>query len=104
MDQQQMILPHVDRPELPEIFADSINQISFTNGVLRMDLIVQRMAPQTAGQPMKGRTYTAARIAITAHGALQLHASLTGMLDLLEKQGQIQRSSVVPPAVPHPKH
>lgn len=99
---------HVDREDVAETFADGVRYVTFTNGVVRVELTVTRMDDPQPPKPPVLRSFTAGRWALTASSALQLHQNLGALLAMLEQQGAIQRTAVVPPQVPPsatpPKH
>ena len=105
MSDQVVVVPYINLSDVHEIFADNVRVMAFNDGVLRVELTVQRHDEINPPATPKARAYTAARLAITANAALQMHSHLTGMLDSLEKQGLIHRSAVntavvAPPTTP----
>ena len=89
--QQQQQLIHVDRPEMPETFADSVHSLVFDGQTFRIDLAVTRIE-QSGAKPgaAKGRRYTACRLVLPPKAALELTQKLNGMLKAMQKQGVLK--------------
>ena len=100
------VVPYIDLSDVREIFADNVRMMAFNDSVLRMELTVARTGEYKPPATPTARAYTAARLALTATAALQLHGHLTSMLASLEKQGLIQRGTVDPVVIEPltPKH
>lgn len=63
---------HVDRPEINETFADSLENIQFDGQTLRLEFVVHRYDPiRPPGLPT-GRNLTACRVVLPAKGGLEL--------------------------------
>jgi hypothetical protein len=58
------------RPDLPETFADSINQVFFDGQTLRINFGVTRVDPPA--QPQTARRYPACRLVLTPGAAVEL--------------------------------
>jgi hypothetical protein len=69
-EQPALKLEHVDLPDLPETFADSINQVFFDGQTLRINFGVTRVDPP--GQPQTARRYPACRLVLTPGAAVEL--------------------------------
>jgi hypothetical protein len=90
---------HVDDPTVREIFADGVRLVSCKDGVLNLELTVQRPYMVEVRTP-KMRTHTVGRLALTmAAGALVME-HIKGNL---EQQAAL-RSNPSAPMTPTPKH
>jgi hypothetical protein len=85
---QPLTIKYVDRPELTETFADSVNSVSFDGQTLRIEFGVTRF-DQAAGQkPTSGRRYPATRIVLTRSAALEMINRLQQMAAAIAQAGQ----------------
>jgi predicted transcriptional regulator len=83
-----LTIKYVDRPEMAETFADSVNSVSFDGQTLRVEFGVTRF-DQAAGQkPTSGRRYPAARIVLTRSAALEMIGRLQQMANAIAQAGQ----------------
>jgi hypothetical protein len=92
------ILTRVDRPEVSETFVDTLENMTFDGGLVRLDFVANRYDQVPPGAPITGNKVTAARLIIPLPGALGLAASLEALLAQLKQQGIIQQAPT--PAVP----
>jgi hypothetical protein len=53
---------YIDRPDLAETFADSINSVTFDGQSMRIELGVTRLDDVKPNTPFTGRRYPAARL------------------------------------------
>jgi hypothetical protein len=98
---------YINREDVNEFLVDGVKNVHFTNGVVRMDLMVTRIEEsQIPGQPPTFRHLTAGRVAFTAVAALQAHGGLGMLLNALKEHGQLPTMPTpVPPTGPsEPKH
>jgi hypothetical protein len=65
-------IEYVDRPELQEIFADSITGLIFEGQMLRMEFGVTRLDEVTPNAPFHGRRYPACRVVLPSNAAVDL--------------------------------
>lgn len=73
--------PYVDRPEITEIFADSLHQLYYDGVTARLEFAVHRPEPTEGDTPHRRWAYTACRVVLP----------LPGLLDLLNQAAQLQR-------------
>lgn len=92
---------HVDQPEVGEVFADHIRQVSFNENLARIEFCVTRLDEVKPPNPPTGRTYTSARVVLSPTAILQLHSNLASLVAMLEKQGLVQRSPEIPQPASH---
>lgn len=92
MAQQPMMqISYVDRPEVSEAFADTIEKMSFDGQTLRIELCVTRMDDPKPPHPPTGRKYTACRLVLPPIAALDLLNKLQQLVVMLEQQGIVKR-------------
>jgi hypothetical protein len=75
--------PFIDRPEIGEIFADGIQTVSLSGGVITVALTVMR-AQQDA--PTSLARVLAGRVVLTLPAVIDLHQRLGNMMTVLQKQ------------------
>jgi hypothetical protein len=75
---------YVDRPELPEVFADFVHRIQFDGQTLRFEFGVTRIEEQQPPAAPTGKRYPACRLVLSA----------TAAVDLMNKMQQITASLV----------
>ena len=94
----QAQLTYVDRPEISETFADSLARISFDALHVRMEFVVNRLDDPTPPAAPTGKSYTACRLVLPLPAALDLHAKLGGMINMLQQQNVIRQITQPPPS------
>jgi hypothetical protein len=96
----------VDRPDLPETFADDIGMAMFDGQTLRIEFLVTRFdEPKPPAMPT-ARQYPAARIVLDQHGAVELINQLQKISAALQAAGLLKRvppGPQVPPQAPTPQ-
>ena len=79
----------VDRPEVPETFADSVELGMFDDGVVRITLAARRWKPsQTGGNPV-AETVPTARLVLTTKACVALYNHLNQMMAHLVQSGLV---------------
>lgn len=87
----------VDRPDLPETFADSIHMIWFDMQTMRIDFCVTRNdEPKPPVMPVP-KQYPTCRLVLSLDGAMALHNQLSQLVGALKQQGVVHS---VPNAAP----
>ena len=95
----------VDRPDLTETFADSLETFTFSNGLLRVDLCCTRLetpANPNPQNPPTAKKYPVARLVMPLDTAVTLFNQLNQLFGVLEQSGAIKREtsgSVIPPSI-----
>lgn len=83
---------------LPEIYADGIHEISFGNGVIRLDLYSLSTLDKAAdGKPKRDLRQ---RVVLSPQGFLESLAVMQGMVAKLEQAGIIRRQEAQAAAEP----
>lgn len=91
--QQQGTLQFVERPELPETFADSLRGVMFDGSVVRVEFCVTRVAGAGAAGGQTNMTrQPACRLVLTASGAVELFNQLQQVMGALAQQGIVKRN------------
>jgi len=83
-ERQSATIRYLDRADLEEIFADSINELRFDGQMLRIEFGVTRFDDVKGGAPITGRRYPACRLVLPPAAAVdrinrmqQIGAALT---------------------------
>lgn len=83
---------YVDRPELTETFADTINVLVFDGQTLRIDFGVSRVDEMKSNTPtpITGRRYPACRLVLTPSAAIDLINRMQQVASTLTQAGVIK--------------
>jgi hypothetical protein len=73
--------PYIDRPEVAEVYADSLYNLTYDGRNLRLEFAVFRNESPQGDQPPATWAYTACRVVLSG----------PGMIDLLHKMARLQR-------------
>ena len=90
---------YVDRPELAETFADSINALFFDGQMLRIEFGVNRFDDMKANAPLTGRRMPACRLVLPATAAVELINRMQQIASALAQAGVVrpQGGAAAPP-------
>lgn len=91
------VLKYVDRPELAETFADSINRVLFDGQNLRIEFGVTRLDEFQPNEQVTGRRYPASRVVLTTPAAIELINRIQQIASALTEAG------IAKPAAPTSK-
>ncbi len=69
---QPATIRYVDRPDIPETFADSVSGLIFDGQSLRIEFAVTRLDDVKANMPITGRRYPACRLVLPPAAAADL--------------------------------
>jgi hypothetical protein len=83
---------YVDRPELPETFADSISGMFFDGQSLRIEFAVSRVDEVKPNIPITGRRYPACRLVLPPGAAVELINRMQQIGAALTKAGVVKQS------------
>jgi hypothetical protein len=94
--QQQQPGParYVDRPDLPETFADSLHTMVWDGQTLRIEFCVTRFPEAAAGTEAK--RYPACRLVLSASVAADLFNRLNQTMAALSQAGIVSQKQVEP--------
>jgi hypothetical protein len=87
--QASVQLTYVDRPEIPETFADLLRHATSEGVNVKLEFVVNRFEPAAPGAPITGRSVTACRVIIPLPGLVDMMAKLGSLVANLEAQGVI---------------
>ena len=92
---------YVDRPEIAETFADSINALFFDGQMLRIEFGVSRFDEMKPNAPLAGRRLPACRLVLPATAAVELINRMQQIAAALAQSGVVKQTT--PNAVARPK-
>ena len=69
---QTATIRYIDRPEMGEVFADSINHVYFDGQSLRLEFGITRLDDVKPNTPVTGRRFPAQRMVLTPVAAVEL--------------------------------
>ena len=69
---QTATIRYVDRPDMAETFADSVNHVYFDGQSLRLEFGITRLDDVKPNTPVTGRRYPAQRMVLTPVAAVEL--------------------------------
>ena len=95
--QQQASVRYVDRPEIPETFADAVNGLLFDGQTLRIEFGVTRFDDLKPNSPITGRRYPACRLALSPAGAVDLINRMQQIATALTQAGIMKPAAARPP-------
>ena len=78
---------YVDRPDLPETFADSFGSMSFDGQVMKIEMRTTRQGPITPPNPPENIQTPACRLVLSPKATIELYNNLQLIMDKLEKDG-----------------
>ena len=90
-------LKYVDRPDVAETFADSLERITFDGMSLRMEFVVNRIGSSRSKVATTGSKVTAARLVLPMTGVVQLLSQLNQVIAALKLQGALKDVTLVHP-------
>jgi hypothetical protein len=97
---QTATIRYVDRPEMEEIFADSINHVYFDGQSLRIEFGVTRLDDVKQNTPVTGRRYPAQRMVLTPIAAVELINRMQQVGAALTQAGVLKANSAAGGAKP----
>jgi hypothetical protein len=90
-------MTYVDRAEIAETFADSLEYVVIDQSVLRLEFVVNRMdKPKGPQGQATGKKYTACRVVLPAMQIIEIANKLSGILGAMQAKGIIQVTPVAP--------
>lgn len=81
---------YIDRPELAEIFADSVTGTSYDGQTLRLEFAVTRLDDIKSGEAITGRRYPACRVVLSPAGVLDLINRIQQIATALTQAGTLK--------------
>jgi hypothetical protein len=89
---------YIDRPELPETFADSVTGLFFDGQCLRVEFSVSRVDEIKPNSPITGRRYPACRIVLPPQAAVELINKMQQIGAALANAGVVKQQAAPAPA------
>ena len=86
-------LPYKDNPAVQEVFADSLELLSFNGQFAHLTLTVNRLEETLAGEDQKGTRTTAARLVMSPNLVMTLYDKLSQLVGAMEQQGLVIRGN-----------
>jgi len=83
-------LTYVDRPEVPETFADSLERLFVDGASVRLEFVVNRFDDPQPPKPPTGKKYTACRVVLPIGALPQVLNQLSNIMKVLVQQGVFQ--------------
>jgi len=90
----------IDRPDLEEVFADSVTGLIFDGQVLRVEFGVTRFDEVKPNTPITGRRYPACRIVLPPAAAVELINRIQQIGTALTQAGVVKAAAPAPSAAP----
>ncbi len=100
IQQQQVQAVYVDRPEISEVFCDSVRTVSMGPQGCMLELTVTRMVQTALDTPPQPKQYTACRLVVTPQAMLQLHSQIGAVTEMMKRNGMLK---IVTPEQPPPQ-
>jgi hypothetical protein len=94
MAQSNVEIAYVDRPEVSETFADSVENSGFSNGLWRFEFGVTRKSDPKGPT----RKYPACRLVLSLQAGIDLVNQLQSLKDAMERDGLLKSSKAAKPA------
>ena len=88
-------LKYLDRPDVAETFADSLERVTFDGMSIRMEFVVNRIESSGLKAAPIGSRVTAARLVLPIAGVAQLLSQLTQVMAALKQQGALNDITLV---------
>ncbi len=92
-DRQAATIRYIDRPDIEEIFADSVSGLIFDGQTLRIEFGVTRLDEVRANTPLTGRRYPASRIVLPPTAAVDLINRMQQIAAALRQAGVVKAAS-----------
>ena len=89
---------YVDRPDLPETFADSVKYVTFDGATVRVELCVTRVEDGASAAARSSRRYPVSRLVLRPDAAVDLFIQLQRLIATMEQRGIIKRQAPAKPA------
>jgi hypothetical protein len=81
---------YLDRPDLEEIFADSISSLIFDDETVRVEFVVTRLGKEMADSPISARQYSVCRLVLPLTAAIDFVNRMQQMAPVLTQAGGVK--------------
>ncbi len=95
---QTATVRYIDRPDVVETFADSINHVYFDGQSLRLEFGITRLDEVKPNSPVTGRRYPAQRMVLTPIAAVELINRMQQVGAALTQAGVLKANPQAPAA------
>jgi len=89
-------LEYVDRPEVSETFADSLERFTIDQTGARLEFVVHRSDQPSPPAPLIVKKYTACRVVMPLQGFFAMVTMLNELVQQMQKQGLIKPVTPTP--------
>src|SRR5262249_49768237 len=89
---QTATMRYVDRPDLGEVFADSVNSLIFDGQMLRVEFGGNRFDDMKPNQPVSGRRLPACRLVLPPSAAVELINRMQQVAAALTQAGLLRQA------------
>ncbi len=86
-EQRTATIRYIDRPEIDEVFADSVTGLLYDGQTLRMEFAVTRFDEIKPNTPISGRRYPACRLVLSPAAAIDLINRMQQIATALTQSG-----------------
>jgi hypothetical protein len=93
---QTATLRYIDRPEVKEAFADSVNQLYFDGQSLRIEFGITWLDDMKPNTPITGRRYPSTRLALNPSAAVDLINRMQQVAQALTQAGVLKAGQQPP--------
>src|SRR5271170_6624103 len=100
---QPATIRYVDRPDIPETFADSVSGLIFDGQSLRIEFAVTRIDEVKPNMPITGRRYPACRLVLPPAAAADLINRMQQIAAALTQAGVVKAAAPRAAAAEAPK-
>jgi len=90
---QQLNYQYVDRDDVQETFADTLEKLMFDGKTLRLEFCVHRMDAHQPPAPPGGKKYPICRLVLPADGLIDIYNKLNNIISAMEKKGLVKRGA-----------
>jgi len=88
---EKPLLPYKDNPAVQEVFADSMELLTFNGQYAHLTLTVNRLEETAQGDEPKGTRTTAARVVMSPNLLTTLYNKMSQLVGAMEQQGLVTR-------------
>jgi hypothetical protein len=91
-ERQAAAIRYIDRPDIGEVFADSISGLVFDGQTLRIEFGVTRLNEVKPNTPITGRRYPACRVVLPTAAAVELINRMQQIATALTQAGVVKNT------------
>src|ERR1700684_1572926 len=92
-EQRTATIRYIDRPEIGEVFADSVTGLLYDGQTLRMEVAVTVYDETKPKAPIRGRRYPTCRLALSPAAAIELINRMQQVATALTQSGAAKPAS-----------